>query len=466
MIRLTHSTPLPADLPGARVLDHICRASTLWRMFPPWAGLREVMVEGHDAVLRLRGRSALRGITLANMLLDTDTATATASFSGPRVHPLHLISRIVRDDDTGGERLDEAVETISVPRRMQRAFDQWLRFRGQRVINDLHWRAVLNSTIPPEPDETSVPEIVPESRVFLLSGASGLVGQALSAFLMACGHQVRQLVRRPPRTFGEVTWDPAAGELDPSALDDVHAVIHLSGANVGQRWTPAHKKEVVDSRVQSTTLLSNAIAEAAANGHAPTAFICASGAGYYGADASGPCDESTPAGTNDFLAEVCVKWEAACQAARDAGVRTINLRAGVVLASQGGALAQMVPVFRWCLGGPIGSGRQMMPWVALDDLIGVICRCIGDESLSGPLNVCAGALPNREFTRHLARAVGRPAWFPVPGFVISLLFGEMGRTVLLGGQDVVPAKLQAIGHRFAMPLAEDAMRFELGNLTD
>lgn len=458
VIRLTHSTALPLGTDPARVIDHLGRVRVLWRTFPSWGGLLHVRSEGHEAAVVLRATPGatrwLNRITRASVTMDIPSLNATTTFSGPRLDPIHLISRVVpADDDTGGWRLDEAFESIALPGGFQRALEQWLRFRARRVPADLQWLDAERNDQPAG------------GRLYLLSGASGLLGRAISAYLLSAGHRVRQLVRREPRGIGECRWDPAAGQLDATALDDVHGVIHLSGENVaGARWSTAFKQRVLDSRVKSTNLLAQAMAALAAD-ERPAVFVCASGAGYYGCDARGPRDEAAPAGTNDFLAHVCSEWEAACEPARDAGVRTVNLRMGVVVAAADGVLARLAPIFRFGIGGPIGNGRQPMSWAAIDDVVGAIARCLGDERLIGPVNVATPTTPtNREFTRDLGRALDRPAFLPVPSLAVNMLFGEMGRTVLLGGQAAIPAALQRVGHRFMFDQPQLAMRYELGRL--
>jgi uncharacterized protein (TIGR01777 family) len=294
-----------------------------------------------------------------------------------------------------------------------------------------------------------------------VTGATGLVGTALCAFLTSGGHTVRRVVRRAASP-GDVTWDPEAGRLAVRDLEGVDAVVHLAGEGIASgRWTAQRKRRIVESRTRGTRLLAERLAALAVP---PRVFVSASAIGYYGASDAPALDESAARGTG-FLADVVDAWEGACEPAVRGGIRTVNLRFGVVLAARGGALAKMLPAFRLGAGGPIGSGRQGMSWVALDDAIGAIHFALGHGAMAGPVNVVApGVLPQRDFARALGRALRRPALVPMPAAAISFLFGEMGREALLAGSFVVPRRLEAAGFRFRHPQLDGALRFELGRL--
>ncbi len=292
----------------------------------------------------------------------------------------------------------------------------------------------------------------------LISGASGLVGRALTRSLAAGGHRVRRLVRRQPVAADAAFWDPAAGEIDPGALDDVDAVVHLAGENVaGGRWTATRKRRILESRVAGTKLIAGAVAAEAK----PPALVSASAIGYYGDRGEEALDEASASGEG-FLADVCRQWEAAAAAAEQAGARTVRLRIGVVLSRHGGALQKMLTPFRLGLGGNLGDGRQVMSWIHLDDLVGAVEHALMNAALSGPVNAVApGPVTNREFTRTLARVLRRPARLPVPAPMARLLFGEMGEELLLAGARVAPARLEETGYEFRFSDLESALRHEL-----
>jgi uncharacterized protein (TIGR01777 family) len=291
-----------------------------------------------------------------------------------------------------------------------------------------------------------------------VTGASGLIGAALVERLRRDGHRVLRLVRRPPNGDDEVRWDPAARQLDAAALDGVDAVVHLAGESVAQRWTPESKRTILRSRVDSTRLLADALARRA---HPPRVLVCASAVGFYGSRGDEVLHERSPAG-GDFLATVTQEWEAASRPAERADIRVVNLRLGVVLSARGGALAQMLPPFRLGAGGRVGSGRQWMSWIALDDAVEVVLRALRDDALRGPVNAVAGAVTNAEFTRALAHAVHRPALVPVPVFALKLLYGaEMVEGTLLASQRAEPRRLREAGHRFLHPDLPDALRAAL-----
>ncbi|MDQ8154818.1 MAG: TIGR01777 family oxidoreductase [Gemmatimonadota bacterium] len=285
-----------------------------------------------------------------------------------------------------------------------------------------------------------------------VTGASGLVGQRLVPALRAAGHTVLSIGRG---AGADVRWHPATGELDPSACAGIEAFIHLAGANVGERWTPSHRREIRDSRVLGTALIART---AAALTPLPRALICASAVGIYGDAGDTELDESSPPGRG-FLAEVGREWEAAAEPARQAGVRTVHLRFGVVLDRRGGALARMLPVFRAGGGGRLGSGRQWMSWLSMDDAVGMIAFALQRDDLAGAMNAVAPSpATNASFTDALARALHRPALFQVPAFALNLMFGEMAQGTLLASQRVIPRRLLAAGYQFRHPTLETALR--------
>jgi uncharacterized protein len=293
--------------------------------------------------------------------------------------------------------------------------------------------------------------------IIAVTGSSGLVGTALIGPLEADGHLVRRLVRRPvDDEEREIRWDPQAGTIDAAELSGVDAIVHLAGENLAaRRWTDATKARIRDSRLQSTRLLCTTLAGLAAK---PTVLVSASAVGYYGDRGDERVDESSPQGRG-FLAELCQEWEAETHAARDADIRLVNLRLGVVLSRNGGALAKMLTPFKLGLGGVIGSGRQYLSWITLDDAVRAIQFALSAAAICGPMNAVAPEpVTNREFTKTLGRVLGRPTFLPMPAFAARLAFGEMADEMLLSGVRVEPRALASAGFEFQHPHLEPALR--------
>jgi hypothetical protein len=298
----------------------------------------------------------------------------------------------------------------------------------------------------------------------LISGAGGLIGREVAGVLRAAGHQPQALVRGTAPSAaqgGDVSWQPGA-RLDPARLAGFDAVIHLAGRPVATLWTERAKAEIERSRVEGTATIATAVAESFAATGRPAALICGSAIGYYGSRGDEPLTESAHAGAG-FLAEVCLRWEAAADPARQAGVRVAHMRTGLVLSPAGGALAKMLPAFRLGLGGPMGSGRQWWSWISLEDTARAFAFALEHGALRGAVNLASpGAVTNAEFSRALARALHRPAFFRVPAFVLRALAGEMAEEMLLASQRAIPAELQAAGFRFEDAELGVALRRMLG----
>ena len=296
----------------------------------------------------------------------------------------------------------------------------------------------------------------------LVSGSHGLVGKALTHSLTNDGHEVVRLVRHA-RSLGslEIEWHPNQGSIDAEHLEGFDAVVHLAGENIASgRWTSEKKRAIRESRVQGTTLLSDALARLS---RPPSVFLSASAIGFYGNRGDEQLTEQSAPG-NDFLSGVCVEWEKAAQPAIEKGIRTVNTRFGIILDPNEGALAKMLPPFRAGLGGRIGSGQQWMSWIALEDVVNGLKFLIEDNSISGPVNfVAPNPVTNEEFTKTLGRVVGRATFFPVPAFGARLLFGEMADALLLTSQKVDPAVLQDCGYLFAWPTLEPALQHLLNH---
>jgi len=292
----------------------------------------------------------------------------------------------------------------------------------------------------------------------LISGASGLIGSALISQLESQGVQVVHLVRGASPKAGQISWEPLkepSGTLSPSAVSGFDAVVHLAGESIAGRWTGSKKNAIRKSRVRGTRNLATALARAESK---PRAFICASAIGFYGDRGEEVLTEESSRGRG-FLPEVCQEWEDASRVAAEAGIRTVNLRTGLVLSGEGGALGKMLTPFKLGLGGRIGSGKQWWSWIHIDDVVGGIQHAIETESVSGPVNmVTPNAVRNAEFTKALASVLGRPAIFPVPGIALGFAFGKMAADELfLASQLVKPAKLESCGYRFQHPELQGAL---------
>lgn len=290
----------------------------------------------------------------------------------------------------------------------------------------------------------------------LISGASGLIGNALRTKLRELGDDTAALVRHSPQG-GEVQWTPGR-PLDPQKLFEFDAVVHLAGKNLAGRWSEKFKQEVRDSRVQGTHTLATATAASFRQCGNPRIFIAASAIGYYGNRDDELLTEASAPGRG-FLPEVCVEWEAAADPAREAGLRVAHMRIGVVLAKDGGALPPLLLPFRLGLGGRIGSGQQYWSWVAIDDVVGAFALAVHNERLSGPVNVVAPH-PARvsAFVHELGNVLHRPTVVPLPAFAVKLLLGEMGETLLLDSAKVLPETLEAAGYSFNYPDLKGALQ--------
>jgi uncharacterized protein (TIGR01777 family) len=294
----------------------------------------------------------------------------------------------------------------------------------------------------------------------VISGASGLIGTALARSLRDDGHRVISLVRRPPQGEDEIRWDPAADDIDRPALEGVDAVVHLAGAGIAdKRWTPARRREILESRTHGTVLLAGALAKL---DRPPKVLVSGSAVGYYGDGGDAVLTEDSPPG-HVFLSTLCEAWEAAAAPAVDAGIRTAFARTGLVLTSKGGSLGKLVPLFRLGLGGRMGGGREYWSWISLTDEVRAL-RFLLDHEVSGPFNL-TGPTPvrNAEVTEVLAKVLHRPALLPIPSFGPKLVLGaDLANQLLFLSQRIEPRALLDAGFTFEHPDIETALRAELG----
>lgn len=353
-------------------------------------------------------------------------------------------ARLTREYEAEGDgtRLTEHLETASGMRGLR----EILAYRQRQAAGDLAaqaWAAGHGHG----------------PRTIAVTGASGLVGSALCAFLTAGGHRVIRLVRRPASGPQEREWDPA--RPDPALLEGVDALVHLAGASIAGRFTAAHRRAIEESRVQPTRALCEL---AATTAHGPRTLVIASAIGFYGADpGERPCTEDAPPG-DDFLARVVAAWEAAADPARQAGLRVVHVRTGIVQASRGGTLRLLLPLYRLGAGGPLAGGSQWMSWIGLDDLVDVYHRALLEDTLAGSVNAVAPwPVRGADYARVLGRVLSRPAVLPVPRQGPRLLLGVEGsRELVEASQKVAPRVLRRLGHAFRHPTLESCLRHELG----
>lgn len=450
------------DEPAAEVFDWHARPGALERLIPPWERIRVLertggIEDGARTIIQLKkGPFKLRWVAVHSDF-ERGRQFVDEQVSGPfavwrhahRIEAANGDAAYLEDEITyrlPGGVLGELLAGSKVRSDLNRTFS----FRHRRTADDLGRHRAHSGR--------------PRLHV-AISGASGLIGRNLTAFLTTGGHQVTTLVRRSPRPAGrEVSWDPYAGHLDSSGLEGTDAVVHLSGRSVSAwRWTDSVKREIWDSRVKTTRFLAESLARLE---RPPRTLITASAVGYYGDRGAEPVHEDSPPG-DGFLAELCREWEAATEPARAAGIRVVNLRVGLVITAAGGVLPRLLLPFRLGLGGKLGGGRQYMSWIALDDLLGAILHLAYADDLEGPVNVVSPQpLSNQAFTRTLGAVLSRPTVFPVPALVLRTAFGEMGQALFLDGVRVEPRRLQrSAGFHYLYPTLESALRHELG-LTD
>lgn len=442
---------------AAAVFAWHTRRGALHRLLPPWENVRIIdreggIAEGARTVLRLRrGPLPIRWVAL-HRALESGHGFVAEQEKGPfaewrhthRFTPLDEQSSLIEDQIEYSLPLHPVSQPLA-GRLIQRELERTFRFRHRRIANDLSRHRAYAG----------------EALRIGITGASGLIGTHLAAFLSAGGHSVYPLVRSEPRAANEeIYWKPSRGEIDGDALDDLDAIVHLAGRSIAAwRWTSRIRREIRESRVASTRELAEALAGLA---RPPRTLITASAEGYYGDRGHQRLDEDSGPG-DDFMSRVCQDWEAAADAARQAGIRVVNLRFGKVMSAAGGMLAAMLPVFRAGLGGRLGEGWQYMSWIALDDLLAAILHALRDERLRDAVNATAPApVTNRQFTHVLGGVLGRPTLLSLSSRLIRTTLGRMGEELLLHSARVEPRRLEAAGFRFLFHDLEEALRFELG----
>ncbi len=442
------------DTPLDEVFAWHTRSGAISRLMPPWPPVqveREAgSVRDGRAVLRLP--AGLRWVA-AHQPGEYDPphefADALTSLPLSAVLPwrhTHQFAPV-------GQRATRVTDMVETP-LPARVLRPMFAYRHRQLADDLAAQARAR-------------EFCPDPLTIAVTGSGGLIGTALTALLTTGGHHVIRLVRRPPRHAGERHWRPE--DPAPDLLNGVDAVIHLAGASIAGRFTPGRKQEIHDSRIIATRLLAelaaaSATAGTAVGGPGPQAFVTASAIGIYGPDRGDEVLTETSARGDGFLADVVTAWEDATAPAARTGLRTVQVRTGIVQTPRGGMLRLLYPLFAAGLGGRLGGGQQWLSWIGLDDLLDIYLRAVTDPSLSGPVNAVAPApVRNSEYTATLAGLLHRPALVPVPGFAPRLLLGGEGaREIAEASQYVRPQRLIDAGHHFRHPELEVALRHVLG----
>ncbi len=442
------------NAPRTDVFAWYARPGALDRLSPPWQPLRLIaestsLADGR-AELGLPGGLRWVGVHLPDDYDPPRRFVDTIGSDGLASLPTRIALRwkhIHEFEDIGGDRtrVIDRVET-PVPGAAMRAM---FAYRHRQLADDLaaHRLAAEHGLAP---------------LTVAVTGSSGLVGSALTAFLRTGGHRVIALVRGPAKSGDERQWSP--DDPDPELLAGVDAVIHLAGASIAGRFTDGHRRAIRDSRIDPTRRLAELLGR---TNPRPAALISASAIGYYGYDRGDEVLTEDSGRGDGFLADVVADWEDATAPAEQAGVRVVRMRTGIVQSPRGGTLRLMRPLFSAGLGGRLGDGRQWLSWIGIDDLVDVYHRALWDTALSGPVNAVAPQpVRNTEYTHTLARVVRRPALLPVPPLGPRLLLGEQGaRELACANQKVMPARLSQSGHRFRHPDVDQALRHLLGRAT-
>ncbi|MEF8816260.1 MAG: TIGR01777 family oxidoreductase [Salinibacter sp.] len=440
------------------LFDWHSRPGAFQRLTPPWAPVRlesfEGIGEGDRAVLRMGpGPLALRWVAEHHDVVE-GRQFCDRQVQGPFSHWDHTHRFESARDDAEGATLTDRIEYELPGGALGQQAAPWLEAELRRQFAYRHriTRRDLSLHRRYNPDE--------QSLTIAVSGASGLVGSNLVPFLTTGGHTVKRLTRSGPTGADDILWDPRTDRVEADKLEGVDAVIHLAGENVFGRWTPAKKQRIYSSRADGTRLLSEALAGL---DDPPEVLVSSSAVGYYGDHGPDRVTEESPPQDAGFLGEVCKAWEAATVPAAAAGIRTVQMRTGIVLTPAGGALRLMLPAFWLGLGGRVGAHNQYFPWITLDDVIGGFYHALWTDALDGPVNLTAPRpVTMQAYTDTLADVLHRPAFLNVPSSLVRTLGGEMAEEMILSSARVVPDRLQETGYDFGFSALENGLRHVLG----
>ena len=453
-----HERSVRLPFPAHTVFTWHTRPGALERLTPPWERMAVLersggIEDGGQVTVKIGGPFGFRWVA-RHRDYEAGHQFTDEQIRGPFSHWVH--HHLVEPDGADACILTDRIEyapplgpvgSAAAPALIRPRLDRLLTYRHETLRQDLEAHARFDGR--------------PRLRI-AVTGASGLIGRALVPFLTTGGHHVVRVVHGRRAGEGEASWDWHLGRIEAQRLEGLDAVIHLAGENIAARWTPDRRRRIRDSRGIGTRFLAETLGRL---NRRPAVLVSASAVGIYGnrGDETLTEESATLAPAPDFLTEVGREWEAATEPASAAGIRAVLPRFGLVLTPAGGVLGRMLPPFQAGVGGPLGSGRQQMSWIAMDDLLGAIHHLLMTDSLSGPVNATAPhPVTNREFTATLGRVLNRPALLPVPAPALRLAFGEMADVAILSSQRVLPARLQASGFGFRYPELEPALRHLLG----
>ena len=445
------------DSPRPEVFDWFERKGSFRRLMPPWEVAEEVradetLEDGAQRIFRFPMGPIKMTWVAEHLGYQPPEKFEDIMKKGP-FRSWHHVHRFIEKD--GGTVVHDEVDyklpmgvlgRIFGSRNVRNRLNRMFRARENRLIRDLERHSDFKHL---------------DRKRILLAGASGLIGKQLAAFLDTGGHEIWRLVRRTPVAGqNEIEWNPSKGTIDNSAIEGFDIVIHLGGAGIGdRRWTKSRMVLIEKSRTESTGLLARTLASLKQK---PEVFLVASAIGWYGNRGDEILDEQSEAGTG-FLPETCLAWEASADAARQAGIRTIHARTGVVLDASGGALEKMLLPAKMGAGGPIGFGRQWFSWISMDDQIYALHHLVMSPNTEGAYNITSPEpLQQKNFAKALGRVLRRPAFMPTPPFAIWFLYGKMGVALTTESQRVMPTRLTEEGYRFQHQDAESALRDALG----
>ncbi len=446
------------DAPVEEVFNWHARPGSIERLSPPWDPLEVIertggIEKGAEVVLGMKAGPIPYKWHAKHIVFEENRCFADTQTKGPFSEWTHYHSfkaygktQSILEDKIEFALPFHPLGNMFAGRIIEKKLGRIFKYRHHTTIEDLKCHLSVKDNPP---------------LTILVSGASGLIGRTLVSFLTTGGHRVVKLVRKPPDPKkDEVFWDPMSGVCEADRLDKIDAVIHLAGDNIGKgRWNRNKKKEIMDSRVKGTALVAETVSKLK---NPPETFICASAIGYYGDRGDKILTEHDGPGF-DFISKVCKKWEASAEPAVSKGIRTVFLRIGVVLSPSGGALEKMLVPFRLGLGGKTGHGSQYISWIGIDDVIGAVHHVLFNDTISGAVNIVSPEpVTNAVFAKKLGNILSRPAVCKIPEWAVAMVFGEMGRELLLSGTRVHPGKLMETGYQFRHPGIQNVLSHLLG----